>query len=42
MKSPEVPANESDRLDTLQRMKILDTGPEQRFDRFTRISTPDF
>jgi signal transduction histidine kinase len=33
----EIPANESERLERLQRYRILDTPPEPAFDRITRI-----
>jgi signal transduction histidine kinase len=33
-----VPANESQRLETLQRFEILDTGAEAEFDDFTRLA----
>lgn len=38
MKTPARPENESTRLDTLRSLNILDTHPEDRFDRLTRIA----
>ena len=38
MKAPEKPADESKRLETLRALKILDTSPEERFDRLTRLA----
>ena len=38
MIAPEIPANEAERLATLYKLKILDTGREERFDRVTRIA----
>lgn len=38
MKAPEVPADERTRLETLRSLKILDTLPEERFDRLTRLA----
>ena len=35
---PPVPATESDRLQTLRDLDLLDTPPEERFDRITRIA----
>lgn len=35
---PPVPANERDRLQTLRDLDLLDTPPEERFDRITRIA----
>ena len=32
------PADESTRLDTLRSLKLLDTSPEERFDRLTRLA----
>jgi PAS domain S-box-containing protein len=37
-----VPPNEVTRLETLYSLKILDTAPEERFDRITRIATHVF
>jgi diguanylate cyclase (GGDEF)-like protein len=36
---PAKPSNESDRLNTLRSLNILDTLPEERFDRLTRLAT---
>lgn len=38
MQPPEKPTNEADRLDTLRSLNILDTSPEERFDRLTRLA----
>ena len=38
MQAPSVPDNESSRLSTLRSLKILDTSPEERFDRLTRLA----
>lgn len=38
MKTPILPANEQERLAALRKLKILDTDPEERFDRITRIA----
>ncbi len=38
MKAPEIPANESARLHALEDSALLDTPPEERFDRLTRIA----
>jgi len=38
MKKPEVPFNEARRLRALQQLDILDTVPEKRFDRITRLA----
>ncbi len=35
---PEIPRDESVRLETLRNLKILDTRPEERFDRVTRLA----
>ncbi len=35
---PPTPSNESARLDTLRALHILDTPPEERFDRLTRLA----
>lgn len=32
------PADEATRLDTLHSLSILDTPPEERFDRLTRLA----
>ncbi len=38
MQTPPYPANEATRLNTLRSLHILDTKPEERFDRITRIA----
>lgn len=38
MKKPEVPLDEQRRLQTLRSLNVLDTLPEERFDRLTRIA----
>ncbi|SFL87335.1 GAF domain-containing protein [Marinobacter zhejiangensis] len=38
MKEPELPKNEADRLRSLTATGLLDTPPEERFDRLTRIA----
>ena len=38
MKSPDNPANEKTRLKDLRSLGILDTRPEERFDRLTRMA----
>ena len=38
MIAPAVPANESTRIETLRSFNILDTSPEERFDRLTRLA----
>jgi PAS domain S-box-containing protein len=38
MKTPETPVNEAVRLLALKRTHLLDTPPEERFDRFTRMA----
>jgi diguanylate cyclase (GGDEF)-like protein len=38
MEAPDYPENESIRLDTLRSLNILDTKPEERFDRLTRLA----
>lgn len=38
MKSPILPKYETTRLETLRSLNILDTQPEERFDRLTRIA----
>ena len=38
MKTPDIPYNEKSRLKTLTSINILDTPPEERFDRLTRIA----
>ena len=38
MKTPETPPTEVMRLNTLRALKVLDSPPEQRFDRLTRLA----
>ena len=38
MQIPELPSNEQARLETLRSLDILDTPPEEQFDRLTRIA----
>lgn len=38
MKPPDKPGNEKQRLATLRSIAILDTAPEERFDRLTRLA----
>ncbi len=38
MQTPEIPADEGQRLEDLRELRILDTSPEERFDRLTRIA----
>ncbi|MDH3242425.1 MAG: GGDEF domain-containing protein, partial [Alphaproteobacteria bacterium] len=38
MITPPYPENESRRVETLHDMQILDTEPEERFDRLVRIA----
>lgn len=38
VKSPDIPADEAERLGALRAMRVLDTDPEERFDRFTRLA----
>jgi diguanylate cyclase (GGDEF)-like protein len=38
MIAPEMPLDESRRVTTLRALKILDTSPEERFDRVTRLA----
>ncbi|MGR8921017.1 MAG: diguanylate cyclase domain-containing protein [Gammaproteobacteria bacterium] len=38
MLTPEKPANEATRLDALRALNILDSSPEERFDRLTRLA----
>ena len=38
MKTPEFPPNESHRLSALNELALLDTLPEERFDRLTRLA----
>lgn len=42
MEEPATPADESDRLAALRRLCILDTPPEERFDRITRLAAITF
>lgn len=37
-----IPANDSQRLDALRQLLILDTPPEQRFDRLVEFATQEF
>lgn len=39
MKPPVKPANEAERLQALERYRVLDTSKEEVFDRFTRIAS---
>lgn len=41
MEAP-IPKNEAARLEALKKLKLLDTPPEERFDRITRIATQIF
>lgn len=38
MKSPAKPADEQNRLDSLHALHLLDSSPEERFDRLTRLA----
>jgi diguanylate cyclase (GGDEF)-like protein len=38
MQAPKIPENEKERLSSLQSLNILDTPPEERFDRVTRLA----
>src|SRR5579862_3698369 len=38
MKKPGLPANEEQRLAALRALNVLDTPPEERFDRITRLA----
>ena len=38
MKTPDFPANEKERLETLRSVDILNTDAEERFDRLTRMA----
>ncbi|HEY9100127.1 MAG TPA: sensor domain-containing diguanylate cyclase [Thiobacillus sp.] len=38
MKKPEIPSNEQERIETLRSLNVLDTLPEERFDRLTRVA----
>lgn len=42
MQKPDLPENEAVRVATLHSLNILDTAREERFDRYTRISTRIF
>lgn len=42
MMKPAIPADESQRLQTLRDMRLLDTPPEERFDRVTRLAKQVF
>lgn len=42
MKEPLLPANESDRLQALRQLLILDTPPEERFDRIVAFAAQEF
>ena len=42
MIKPAIPSNESQRLQTLRDLKLLDTPPEERFDRVTRLAKQVF
>lgn len=39
MQSPPIPANDEERVRSLRKLGILDTPPEERFDRITRLAT---
>lgn len=38
MKEPDIPCNEKHRLDMLKSLAVLDSQPEERFDRLTRMA----
>ena len=38
MEEPRIPENEAQRLETLRALRILDSAPEERFDRLTRMA----
>ncbi len=38
MQPPTMPADETTRIDTLRALNILDTSPDERFDRLTRLA----
>lgn len=38
MQAPALPTDESARIDTLRALHVLDTAPEERFDRLTRLA----
>ncbi len=42
MITPSLPSDESERLEALHSLNILDTPPEERFDRITRLATKLF
>lgn len=42
MKPAPIPANEPERLDALYRLLILDTPPEERFDRIVSFAAEEF
>jgi len=42
MLAPPTPSNETRRLETLRGLKLLDTPPEERFDRVTRLARQIF
>lgn len=42
MKAPPFPDNEAERLQALQELGVLDTSPEERFDRLTRLAKQMF
>ncbi len=42
MQAPKTPKNEADRLNALLQLRVLDTPPEERFDRYTRIAQTVF
>lgn len=42
MQTAPIPENESERMASLRKLQILDTPPEERFDRITRLATKVF
>lgn len=38
MQTPDMPVDEASRIETLRALNILDTSPEERFDRLTRLA----
>jgi diguanylate cyclase (GGDEF)-like protein len=42
MKKPKLPRNEEERIEILESLNILDTIPEERFDRLTRLAKKIF
>lgn len=38
MQEPRIPEDEAQRLETLRALRILDSSPEERFDRLTRMA----